>query len=355
MRERGYCLTDWLHATPLAAVAATVVAALVTTACGGAGSPGAPTIAMATVSGVTLAATTLAVGRSGEGTITLSASAPSGGVGVALSSSNPAVASVQPSLTIAGGSSSATFAVVGVATGTTAITASLNGNTSQSPLITVIPRAVALSSISMSAPNIIGGSTVTGVVTLTGPAPAGGADVSLSAADPVTVPTSVVVPAGSSTATFSASTRTVDAAVTGTITGAYGGVTASATVSIVRPGFATASFGVSGSTETDTCTMTTNGRTLNCTFDGSTSTAPGAIVAWDWSYRVAATFAQTTSGPVLSAPAVDCSLLPPPPLPPGTSWFTMTVTLIVHDSLGNVSAMVTSAGVRLLPGGACGF
>ena len=56
--------------------------------------------------------------------------------------------------------------------------------------------------------------------------------------------------------------------------------------------------------------MSNSGNTLNCTFNGSTSTAPGTITAWDWTYKVAATFAQTTTGPVLTMPAVNCSLMP---------------------------------------------
>jgi hypothetical protein len=101
--------------------------------------------------------------------------------------------------------------------------------------------------------------------------------------------------------------------------------------------------------------MTNNGNTINCAFNGSTSTTPGTIIAWDWSYGVAATFAQTTSGPELTMPSVNCSLLPPAPLPPGNPWFTMIVTLRVHDNLGNVSAEVVDRGARLFPQGVCGF
>jgi hypothetical protein len=54
-------------------------------------------------------------------------------------------------------------------------------------------------------------------------------------------------------------------------------------------------------------------------------------------------------------PDVNCSLLPPPPLPPGNPWLTMIVTLKIHDNLGNVSAEATDSGVRLLPRGVCGY
>ncbi len=128
-------------------------------------------------------------------------------------------------------------------------------------------------------------------------------------------------------------------------------------LSVTPPTVATASFGVTGATETETCALANSGNTINCTFNGSTSTAPGTIVAWDWTYGVKTTFSQTTSGPVLTNPAVNCSLIPSPPLPaaPADQWFTMTVTLKVHDSLGNVSAVVTDKVVRLFPQGVCGF
>ncbi len=54
-------------------------------------------------------------------------------------------------------------------------------------------------------------------------------------------------------------------------------------------------------------------------------------------------------------PSINCSLLPSPPLPSGSQWLTMIVTLKIHDSLGNVSAVSTHNDVRLLPQGACGF
>jgi hypothetical protein len=156
-------------------------------------------------------------------------------------------------------------------------------------------------------------------------------------------------------ATFMISTRAVGGTIAATVSGSYGGASATAALSVTPPTAATASFGVSGPTETETCTLTNNGNTLNCTFNGSTSTAPGRIIAWDWSYRVAATFAQTTSGPQLTMPSVNCSLLPPPPLPSGNQWFMMTVTLKIRDDLGNVSAEAVDSGVRLLPQGVCGF
>jgi hypothetical protein len=316
-----------------------------------------PTTATTTpaVSGVALNATSITAGTSGQGTVSLTAAASTGGANISLTSSNPAVATVQTLVMMQAGSSSVMFTVAAVAVGTATITASLNGSSSQSATLSVTSRSVALSSILLSTSSVVGGNSVTGTVTLTAAAPFGGALVSLSGGDPVTVPASVTVPTGLASATFIISTRAVGGTIAGTISGSYGGTSASAVLSVTRPLVATANFGVSGPTETDTCTLANSGNTLNCTFNGSTSTAPGTIIAWDWSYTVATTFAQTTSGPQLTMPSVNCSLLPPPPLPPGISWFTIMVTLKIQDNLGNVSAPFTDSGVRLLPQGACGF
>jgi hypothetical protein len=108
--------------------------------------------------------------------------------------------------------------------------------------------------------------------------------------------------------------------------------------------------------------MSNAGNTLNCTLNGSTSTAPGNIVAYDWSFQVSSPSAQTpavtqtTTGPVLTLPAVSCSWLPAPPLPAGANlWLPLTVTLIVRDDQGNVSAQAVNRSARVFPQGVCGY
>jgi hypothetical protein len=210
-------------------------------------------------------------------------------------------------------------------------------------------------SIAVAASSVVGGNQVNGSVTLGAPAPAGGAIVTLSATGPLIVPATVTVPTASTTAPFTVTTRAVGGTIAGTITASYGSASATVTVTVTKPTVAIANFGVTGPTETETCTLADDGATLNCTFNGSTSAAPGNIVAWDWSWGVATTFTQTTTGPILTLPHISCALIPPPPLPADKQWFTMTVTLKVHDDLGNVSAIATVSDVRLIPKGACGF
>jgi len=307
------------------------------------------------MSGVTLSASTIGVGGVAQGTVAVAATTTTA-ASVTLTSSNPAVASVPSSVTIPVGASTAAFTITGIAAGTASVTASLNGSSSQSPSLTVA--RVAVSTITLSASTVVGGESVTGTIGLTASAPVGGAVVAISGGDPLIIPDTVTVAAGGTSATFTVRTRLVGGTIPGTVTASYGGGSASATVSVTKPTVATGSFGITGPTETDTCTMTNGGNTLNCTFNGTTSTAPGNIVAWDWSYRVGtmAPLTQTTSSAILALPAANCGWLPAPPLPAGgNQWLTLIVTLKVHDDLGNVSAEAVNNGARVIPLGVCGY
>jgi hypothetical protein len=160
---------------------------------------------------------------------------------------------------------------------------------------------------------------------------------------------------GSTSATFNVLTQVVSAPTTATIHASYGGASATAAIALTRAGVATANFGVTGQNVTETCALINGGTALDCTFDGSTSSAPGNITAYDWTWSVSTRArAQTTASAVFTSPPFDCTLLPPPPLP-STGSLQMTVTLKIHDDAGNVSAVATNTGVRLLPQGACGY
>jgi hypothetical protein len=335
----------------LVSLAIPLIAAFVTIQCSGSGSPSGPT--SVGISAVSLAATSIAAGANVTGTVTLTGAA-SAGATISLASSNPSVVVVQTPVTVSAGATSATFTVTAMAAGTATITASLNNTSGQSPMLTVT-HAAALSALTLSSSSVIGGGTVIGTAVLSGAAPAGGASVALLASDPLTVPSSVTVPAGSTSATFSILTRAVSGTVSATITAVYGGASANASLQVTQPNVATASFGVSGPSETETCEMANSGNTLNCTFNGSTSTAPGNIIQYEWTYGVATIFTKSTTSPVLTMPPVDCSIMPLPPLPSGSDALTMTVTLKVHDSQGNVSDVTTDSGVRLFPHGTCGY
>jgi hypothetical protein len=91
-----------------------------------------------------------------------------------------------------------------------------------------------LSAVSVSPTSVVGGTAAQGTITLTGAAPSGGAVVTLSSANAsvVSVPASVTVAAGASSATFGVNTSTVAANTGVTITATYGGVSRSTTLTV---------------------------------------------------------------------------------------------------------------------------
>ena len=160
-------------------------------------------------------------------TVNLTSPALSGGASIALSSS-PAGANVPSSVTIPQGSALATFSVtagsVSSATVVT-LTASYSGLSSTFP-ITVNPPAVALNGVSVNPSAVVSGQSATGTVTLTAAAGSGGVPVALSSSNAAaaSVPSSVTVPQGASSATFSVNTGNVSSATSVTLTASYSGL-----------------------------------------------------------------------------------------------------------------------------------
>ncbi len=121
------------------------------------------------------------------------------------------------------------------------ITGTYNSVAAQSPELLVTgtsgQAAPLLSSLSLSVPNVIGGSSVSAVVTLTAPAPTGGTVVTLSGSNSaaVTVPATLTVPAGAATATVAFSTIPVTSALTVNVTATLNGESVSAPLGIAPP------------------------------------------------------------------------------------------------------------------------
>jgi hypothetical protein len=195
---------------------------------------GTPT---ATLSSLTLNPTTVVGGaQSSTGTVTLSGPAPSGGAQVALANDNGA-ASVSSSVTVPAGATSATFPVNTTAVpSSTAVTISASyGGVSKSATLTVTPSALpTLSSLSLNPTSVIGGTqSSTGTVTLSGPAPSGGAQVTLASNNgAASVSSSVTVPAGGTSATFTVRTSVVVVSTSVTISASYNSTTQTATLSV---------------------------------------------------------------------------------------------------------------------------
>ena len=131
-----------------------------------------------------------------------------GGAIVHLGSTNPAVASVPPSITIPQGASSTTFTVTThPVTTSTSVTIVATRSSMKVQALEVLPPGT-LSALAFNPNPAIGSGGSTGTVTLGGAAPAGGKVVTLSSSNTtwVRVPASVTVPAGATSATFAAST-----------------------------------------------------------------------------------------------------------------------------------------------------
>jgi hypothetical protein len=173
-------------------------------------------------------------GGSAQATVTLTGPAPSGGAVIALTSSNTAVATVQGSVTVASGATSAIVtvntSVVGTTTSVT-ISGSYKG-ANASAVETVNPQSV--SSLSLNPSSVTGGSSSQATVILTGPAPSGGAVIALTSSNTAvaTVPGSVMIASGATSASFTVNTSVVGTATPVTISGSYQGTGANAVLTV---------------------------------------------------------------------------------------------------------------------------
>ena len=161
--------------------------------------------------------------------------APSGGVTVSLSSSNPSLAPVPSSVVIPGGQY---LASVSMTTGTVTaitdvtITATLPSGSVINQLQIDPPETV--SSVSLSPATTTGSSGSSGTVTLSAPAPSGGTTVNLQSSNPsvASVPATITVPGAQTSDGFTVSTGNPASSTTVTITASIGSSSASATLTV---------------------------------------------------------------------------------------------------------------------------
>jgi Beta-propeller repeat len=232
---------------------------------------------------------TVVGGNDSSGTVVLSTPAPEGGALIALSSSNPAVASVPATVTAPSISFTATFSIstapVSVST-TVTITAAYNGTT-RTAALTVTPAAPApptasLQSLALNPATIVGGSTSQGTITLTSAAPQGGAAAALSSSNPAVagVPSSVTVNSGAVTAIFTVSTSGVAASTPVMISATYNGTTRSAGITVTAaapPETATLSVTATGRSG-ERVTSSPAGLSVNTGSSGTATFAAGTSV-----------------------------------------------------------------------------
>jgi hypothetical protein len=216
--------------------------------------PHVATTGPATLSALSVSPTSVTGGASAQGTVTLTAAAPSGGAVVSLSSSNPGAAGVPASVAIPAGATSTTFAVTtsSVTADTSVTVTATYSATSRTATLTVtpVPPPASLQALTMNPTTVVSGANSTGTVTLSSGAPAGGIVVSLSSSHTASasVPATVTVAAGATSATFTATTATVSASTAVTISAVYNGVARTATLTVNPP------------SQTATLTVTATGR-----------------------------------------------------------------------------------------------
>jgi hypothetical protein len=197
-----------------------------------------PAPATASLTAVSVAPNVVVGGNNATGTAQLSSAAPASGAVVSLGVTGPA--SVPVSVTIPAGATSANFTIatgsVSVATNAT-ITGTYAG-VAKSATLTINPpsASVTLSSLSVNPSVIPNAGTATGTVTLSGSAPTGGVSVALASSNTAaaTVPASIVIPAGSSSASFGITAKLVNMRTTVTISASYAGTTKTASLTIKK-------------------------------------------------------------------------------------------------------------------------
>ncbi len=178
----------------------------------------------------------LAPGKTSFGTVTLAGPAPAQGSTITFLSTNTALAASPASIVIPAGKTTGTFLVTtNAAAGLTVPTSmgiwASDSTVSKFASLTVVP-VVKLASIAVTP--VQGGFATNGTVSLSIPAQAGGAVVTLTSSHPtkVVLPTSVTIPQGSTSVVFPVTTTPVKNVLIVPITATYKSITVKGTATL---------------------------------------------------------------------------------------------------------------------------
>ena len=176
-------------------------------------------------------------GNSVTAAVSLAAPAPANNAAILLQSSDRLLAPVPPSVTIPAGQLSASFAIAAapVTSPRTVIITATYGKATESASLAINPLAFPTpASLTLNPTFVLGGTSSTGTVTLTGPAPPSGLLVDLQSDQSfiARVPRFITVAPGQTSATFPITTSSVSSTLTVTITASAGGVSQSAMLTI---------------------------------------------------------------------------------------------------------------------------
>jgi len=171
-------------------------------------------------------------GNTATGTVSLQSAAPAGGQVVTLTSMHPDV-TVPSTVTVLAGTLSTTFTVT-TKVAAKDYSAAIYAEADDAGIgTTVLVKRVTPKSVTFAPSSIVGGNTSVGTVTLNVAAPAGGATVILKSTSPlVTLPTSVTVAEGQTTATFDISTSVTPRTILASIQAAAAGVKVSGVLTV---------------------------------------------------------------------------------------------------------------------------
>ncbi len=223
---------------------------------------------------------------------------------VSLASGNASL-TVPSAVIVVTGANSATFSVSANATiasnQSATVTASFNGGSANTTVSLVAP--VLVSSLACNPTTLGQNASSACTVTLSQPAPAGGANVALSNTNStLNVPASVTVAASATTATFTATTATVASNQSATVTASFNGGSANTTVSLVAP-VTVSSLACNpatlGQNASSTCTVTLSqaapagGANVTLSNTNSALNVPASVTVTAWA--TTATFAATTA------------------------------------------------------------
>lgn len=191
----------------------------------------------------------------------------------------------------------------------------------QDSFVTKVSDTPVLTSLTVTPSTVIGSNSATGKVTLSAPAPAAGAKVTLTdTLAAATVPVSVTIPAGATYKTFTITTTVVSALQSGTVSGSYNGITKSAPLK-VRP------VGVAALTVTPNPVVGPNNATATVTLEKPA--APGNI-----------TVTLSSSNPAVAYPAVTSIVIPA-----GVQSKTFTVKTVNVSVASSATLKATANGV----------
>ncbi len=182
--------------------------------------------------GISVSPTTLTGGSTANGVITLGSAAPAGGLVVTLTATTPGKLT-HPTVTIPAGQTTGSFQLgtAGIASVTqVTVKASCKAGTA-SATITVNPPT--LSSLVVNPSSVKGGASLQGTITLSGPAPVGGAVIKVSANSSKAVPpAAITIPVGKVSATFTIKTAKVASSTAVTLTATFRGANQTASLVI---------------------------------------------------------------------------------------------------------------------------